>query len=313
MMNRYGKLYRYGLLPFSFAFLFACIAIASVLMSIDEDKFVIAFVFLVLGGLFPLSVVCPLLLPVFRRIEARSEAEKYDFCDWKEKDEAEYRYEYAVESNAYEVDSPPFAELQREGKSGTGMFALKQALAEIASEPLKEIPTPNPAPLYPPFFLSDYTENVRYADFSVVRTPQGNGKDIIVVSERQELKFGKDGIAVGGALFPYAEVTAKIETSNPLMLARVFVTLKLNDDLYACILLDKRILHIVKQFRIKIENQDALDYILTDTVGAFRQILKYGKIKKIKTKKYRSVINHGTKNPHYCRKLEDEQHGESGR
>lgn len=315
MMHPLSRTYRCVVFPLSLGLFLACIVLAAILMSINADKFVIAFVFLIFCGAIPFCVLYPAFLPLIRRIVAKAEAEKYDFHEWLEvENEAEYRYEYQIGCNAFLVDRPPFAELAREEKTeGTGAVALKQALADIMEEGAKEIPHPEPPPLYPPFFLNDYTENVRYASFEIKRSPQSDEQDLITVSERQELIFGEKGVKVKDSFFPYEEITARIETANPLMLARILLSLRLSEDLYACIKLDKQSLHVLKRFHIRIENEDVLQTLVYDTEGAFRQIIKYGKIKHYKLNFDRSVISYGRKKTRYCRELEDEQHRESGR
>lgn len=306
LMNPFSKTYKYVVLPLSLGIFLACIILAAVLMSIDEDKFVYAFLLLIAGGCIPLCIVCPALLPTIRRKEAKTEAAKYDFRERQDNDETEYRYEYAVTCGTYYVESPPFAELKQESATGKGAVALRQALTEILGDNTKVTPHPEESVIYPPFFLKDFSENIRFVSFEIERKPYKNGKDIVSVTERQQLTFGEKGILVSDVLFPYEEITAKIETANPLMRVRVFLTIRLNDDLYACILLDQQILHIVKKYHISIENRDVLDYILADTEDSFRQILKYGKVKRIKHINNRSVINHDSKETNYCRKLEDE-------
>ena len=90
--------------------------------------------------------------------------------------------------------------------------------------------------------------------------------------------FDKNGMTVNDIFFWYNHITARVNTYT--WLHRIIITLIffLDEENYFEIPLNGDTINMVKQFEIKLENQDALDYIVHHKEDAFKKIYIKGHV-----------------------------------
>ena len=267
----------YILLPILLAVFILCTIAGVILMKIDENRYAIPFVIIVVGGFLPLVLALLLVNPLVRKKEAGIEAEKYDFDEPAEERDV-YVWEKEIRHVCYELEASAFAEFDSaEQIVGTANLAdrLHELLDGQSFLPIEPAESPRDD-----FHVADFTEGEQLSTYLLSVTTAERTR--IEVTEMQTLAFSAQGMTVNGVLFPWQDVSAQVDTANHLMLAKINVYFSAAERAGAQVKLDKDLAQLIGQFGVAIENRPVYDYIVSHKKEAVLQILKRGTIKKIK-------------------------------
>lgn len=93
------------------------------------------------------------------------------------------------------------------------------------------------------------------------------------------LKFDINGMYVDGDLFYYNHLYIAIVTDSYCHRINIAVRFSVDDNYYGQVRLDAKILKMIYDFRIPVQNKDVLDYIVNNKEQAFKQIYNKGYVK----------------------------------
>lgn len=105
------------------------------------------------------------------------------------------------------------------------------------------------------------------------------------LSRNLDVTFEKNNIRVLDKDYQYDDFYITLSTGNHLIQVEILISFILqNDDenLYLVFKLNNDLLNAIYNYNLKIHNKDILFYIVNNKQDAFNQILKYGRVKKLK-------------------------------
>ena len=280
-MSPIRRTINYVVVPIILAITVAIMTTMIVLMSIDENKYVIEF--LVLFGVIILIIAALLIsVPFTRKKEVAIELEKYDF-DVKS---AEPRDEYVFTKKdivaTFPLSSSPFDDFKNEGAKFSGLaglqelmdyYGLKDETAKLHKSFLE----------FPDFSVSDYTKDIRYTDFYAEARNAGE----LEIYGLHTIVINQNGLSVNDAQLGWEKAHAEIAVYNLLVQVHIYLNILFDDEeLTLSLKLNKDVLSLIDKFSIKVENREILDFIVNNKRVAFEEILKRGRITEKTLNKY---------------------------
>lgn len=243
----------YIVIPCLFVWAILCIAAGGILMAADEKAFVIPFVVLLGAGFFPLlAFLCA--LPLIRRKEAEYELKIYDFL-LSRLDESQAEEKYVFET--------PCEDSLSCGRTRTGRRA-EECGADAAGEKGGEENEEG--------FFDDCREYVALT------------KDKIIWRGREYFATDRETNAYDWEYklreYSYAETKITFFSSNTLNRVRLSLLFEFPDSGFFTKALTRELFSAVQAFGLSVENEREWNYLLSHTEDAFRQILKYGEIRR---------------------------------
>jgi len=260
------------IVPLYLAVFAVALTVGGILMSKDEECYLV--VFLILIGIVLLMTVALLAsLPLIRKKEVAIEVEKYNLELLDDDIKASYCFSANLLNTVLRCETTPFDDGETTTTRVIGLENLKSALDGLTKEATcyEETDGDNCD-----IYVADLSKDERYTAYEINRLPDAT----INIYVSPCIEFQKEYVSVNGYHFLYDDITATFNatrTQNRIVLNIVF---EFNEELFASIKLNKFLVATLKQFPINLINREVLDFVLTDKSKAFEQILKYGKIKK---------------------------------
>ena len=270
-LNPIRRIINYVVVPIYLAAVSASIITAICLSYIDETRYTPVFIVL-LCFIALITAALLISIPFVRKKEVLTEAAKYDFDFQNAEKKENYTFEQRILVGVADAESSPFEDLANKRVTVKGAAKLEEFLSSLHIRGI----TPHE------FFndinidIADLTEESIYTYYEVEKTDN----EKINIYEKFCLLFTSDCVCINGEKYPYSAVTATINSICVLNQVRLSVIFEFGENLCATAKLDKNIILILKQFNINVTNSGVLDLILSDKIQAFKQVLKYGKIKK---------------------------------
>lgn len=104
-------------------------------------------------------------------------------------------------------------------------------------------------------------------------------KKIYVFSdEEMSIHFDSNGMTVMDKFFWYNHLTVRINTSNYLNRVWITILFIINEASYCTIPLNGDTIHMIKEFGIKLENPETMEYIVHHKEDAFNRIYRTGHV-----------------------------------
>lgn len=90
--------------------------------------------------------------------------------------------------------------------------------------------------------------------------------------------FNRYGIVLDGQLHYYNHIRKVVTTDNQCQRVNISLLFVIDDDTYGSVPLTKSTLKVIRQFNIRLINQDKLDYIIGHKEQAFKEIYLKGAV-----------------------------------
>lgn len=238
----------YVVIPCMLVFFIACVTAGAVLLERDAHKFLAAGLSLFSLGIVPLFFLL-LALPLIRKKETEYELKRYAWlaADAPLIEEEEYVFEIPGE------DSLARGSVMPSESAESGGAPIKSDVADGKGEDL--------------FGSREYVALTRE---KIVR----RGRTYFSVAE------GRCDWAYTRREYSYGETKISLFTSNALLRVRLSVLFEFPDGSYFSSALTKKMFSALRRFSPGMENEREWNYLLSHTKDAFRQILKYGEIRR---------------------------------
>ncbi len=122
-------------------------------------------------------------------------------------------------------------------------------------------------------------------NYQMIETKKYYQLDLVDVNGTQEyITFMEKQLHMFGQTYNYEDLYFYVETNNDLKLVNLDLKVYFSDpnnpnSSFMLLVLNAELVKVLKQFSIKLENEEVLNYILENKEEAFKQILRYSKIK----------------------------------
>ncbi|MBS1399858.1 MAG: hypothetical protein HPZ86_03570 [Clostridia bacterium] len=242
----------YIVIPCLFVWAILCIASGVALMMADEKAFVVPFLVLLGAGLFPLLALLA-ATPLIRRREAEYELKKYSFL--------------FSEVRGGKVEEKYVFETPCEDSLSCGRTRTEIGEQECGSDSAEE-----------------RAEKIEEGFFDDCREYVALTKDKILWQGKEYFATDREANAYEWEYklreYSYAETKITFFSSNALNRVRLSLLFEFPDGGFFTKSLTKELFSAVCAFGLVLENEKEWNYLLSHTKDAFRQILKYGEIRR---------------------------------
>lgn len=224
------------------------------------------------------GVIIFVVVPRYRAAQALRDYENYDFTPYTPTDSETFSHTLPTEK--YYFTPSPFDDDEgiTELKSGK---AAADYFAQFSQDRLKMFESLQDGGAFIPFNVVDFGDT--YFQGTVEKRKEGEYVTVTVI-QKPEITFGSDGVHLGGQLFKYEECSAVVSAGfiQSEACASISVLLVLSDECAAVFAFGSRIAAVIDKYKIRVENREIFDFILSDPRAAFRQV---GLKRRLKIKK----------------------------
>lgn len=268
------RILNYIIVPVYLLYIVVFVALSLILMNIDENKFLIAF--LILAGIFlALTTAILLSLKFVRKKELADEMARYDFDVAGAEVKEQYVYNKDEPIATFTVERSPFEEMSIHSTKYSGTAGLNKISERYGLDRTNAQSTKNYYDNTVKCSINDYSEHAEFTDFYVALC----GEDKLQIFSSYCVKIDECGIEVNGHHLGYEKAHATINVYNMLFHVEIYLLIMFEDcELGIALKLDKDVVAMIKRFSIRVENREMLDFILDNKKEAFAAILKRGKI-----------------------------------
>jgi hypothetical protein len=219
-----------------------------------------------------------------RAKQAKCDIKNYDFTPYTPGD-GEEKFSFSSPMEKYYFTASPFDE--NESITLTGGKAIVEYFRQFTPDRFLGVEYLGETGEFVPFFISDFTgKDWNTGDNSVytmTKTIDGD-RLLLTVTAEYSLSFSGDGVTVGEKHFNYSDVLARADAQFTGYSSAARIYMLCSDELMASFAIGGRIVSVLKKYKINLENNGLIDYIMSNPDNAFRQIAMHKHLRKIKEK-----------------------------